>query len=83
MTRKRFVKLIMARGVSRNEANELAESAVSGRVSYEKAYRAYDSLPTAIDAILATAEAAKRAVKAICDGMAVFSEAVSASLNRI
>ena len=39
MTRKRFVKLLMSQGITRNEANEKAKSYISNGFSYEKAYR--------------------------------------------
>ena len=68
MTRNRFVKLLMARKISRNEANELADRAAEGRVSYEKAYMAYTSLP--------------RVARAIRDGISAFAEALASSLNR-
>lgn len=38
MTRKRFVKLLMSRGYSRNEANSKAQAAVSAGVTYDAAY---------------------------------------------
>ena len=39
MTRKRYIKLLMAAGYSRNEANQLAEWAVESGLSYRTAYR--------------------------------------------
>ena len=38
MTRKRFVKLLMSRGYSRNEANSRARAAVSAGFTYDCAY---------------------------------------------
>ena len=38
MTRKRFVKLLMADGHSRNDANERADYARGRNVSYQRAY---------------------------------------------
>ena len=38
MTRKRFVKLLMARGYDRDEANERALEVVESGGSYERAY---------------------------------------------
>lgn len=40
MTRKRFVKLMMAEGYSRNSANALARQVVKEGISYHKGYRA-------------------------------------------
>lgn len=39
MTRKRFVKLLMARGRSRNDAKDLAVKTVQKRLSYDKMYK--------------------------------------------
>lgn len=39
MSRKRFIKLLMSRGVSRNEANELAETATA--YGYNNNYKDY------------------------------------------
>ena len=82
MTRKRFVKLLMARKISRNEANELADCAAEGRVSYEKAYMAYTSLPDVLNVIRAAYEKLQLVARAICDGMSAFAEAFASSLNR-
>lgn len=41
MTRKRFVKLLMANGFSRNQANQTAKSFVLRYGSYELAYIAW------------------------------------------
>ena len=38
MTKKHFIKLVMAQGVQRNEANEIAERYNSRRFSYASAY---------------------------------------------
>lgn len=43
MTRKRFVKLLMAEGYSRNEANEMAKDALEG-YSYEVSYLVHSAL---------------------------------------
>lgn len=79
MTRKRFVKLCMARGHSRNEANLIAEAVVRAGATYENGYfavRLDDGDSEAVEAlheacikivrgIKAIVEAAFRAVKAI------------------
>ena len=56
MTRKRFVKLLMSQGYSRNEAQELARDAVASGMSYESAYTAaraleYEILPSLSEAV--------------------------------
>lgn len=38
MTRKRFVKLLMGRGYSRNDANLMAQEVVNNELSYEDGY---------------------------------------------
>lgn len=38
MTRKRFIKLLMSRGVQRNEAQKKAEKYNSKNISYSEAY---------------------------------------------
>ena len=40
MTRKRFVKLLMAEGYSRNDANEHIELVLARKGSYKRAYNA-------------------------------------------
>lgn len=44
MKRKRFAKLLMAEGYSRNEANEIADEAIRDGMSYESAWRASKAL---------------------------------------
>lgn len=83
MTRKRFVKLMMAAGVSRNEANEMAERAVSGRVSYSKAYSAYTRFPNMVGAIRDVAETIRRMAIAMCEATTAFTETFAAYLGRI
>lgn len=79
MTRKRFVKLCMARGHSRNEANLRAEAVVRAGVTYENGYfavrlddgdsEALEALQEAcikiVQGIKAILEAAWRAAKEI------------------
>lgn len=64
MTRKRFVKLIMARGYSRNEANELARAVVEDGGSYEREYAKIfvalsmlDVMPNFVECIISGIEA--------------------------
>lgn len=47
MTRKRFVKLLMADGYSRNEANTLAADARSCGLKYSNAYKAESAISAA------------------------------------
>lgn len=39
MTRKRFIKLLMSKCISRNRANRISERAQERRLSYECAYK--------------------------------------------
>lgn len=39
MTRKRFIKLLMSKGIRRNRANRISELAQERRLSYECAYK--------------------------------------------
>lgn len=55
MTRKRFIKLLMSQGYSRNTASTMADIAIRNRVSYLDAYLAKDctvnSLSSALDTL--------------------------------
>ena len=51
MTRKRFVKLLMARGYSRNEANKRAWDVVYDGGSYDRAYAEIVVACSLLDAI--------------------------------
>lgn len=42
MTRKRFIKLLMSKGVERNDANRIAKEFRRGRWSYEIAWIALE-----------------------------------------
>ena len=78
MTRERFVKLCMARGYSRNEANLMASAAVSGGRDYEHAYTCVlinDGYPEAVEAaqraIKELVEAVNRLIPTICEAISV------------
>lgn len=38
MTRKRFIKLLMSHGVSRNDANKAAREVAGGKISYKEQF---------------------------------------------
>ena len=42
MTRERFVKLLMAKGVERNDANRIAQEFRKGNLPYEFAWIAFE-----------------------------------------
>lgn len=85
MTRKRFVKLLMARGFDRNGANAMAVTFREKGYSYEKAYRMATAFPNMMDGLAAAmnaiTDAAWRMAKAITAGFAAFGEAVRASME--
>lgn len=74
MTRKRFIKLLMARGYSRNEAQELAQEGYEGESYAEKYIKLslWQSLPD--DALETIADAAWRACEAACEAVQYFLE---------
>lgn len=85
MTRKRFVKLLMAKGYSRNSANAAAICAQNKGYSYETAYRLATAIPNLVDrlapAIKNIADTAWKMSKALAAGFAAFGEAYRAALN--
>ena len=64
MTRKRFVKLLMSRGYSRNEANQAALTAISDGHTYEGVYFAVRVNDGDTDAVEAVREACERIAEA-------------------
>lgn len=86
MTRKRFVKMLMAEGYSRNEANIVATAARNSGIDYKLAYKAERDLSAAklslknVDisaicyAIGKIAEAAIKVASAMAKAVAAFAE---------
>ena len=89
MTRKRFVKLCMANGYSRNSANRIAEGVrAKGRTYAEgaAAVRALKKLEVSLSPALAeTIERATKAInkmaKAVSAGVAAFSKAYRSAMD--
>ena len=90
MTRKRYIKLRMAEGLSRNEATLRAKKIVAEGLSYQEGYNCdatIRALTGAIDfgslsAVLAgAAEAIGRMARAICKATAAFSEVLAKELH--
>lgn len=93
MTRKRFVKLLMAAGYDRNEANAAAAAARSRGVGYSTACIASTAIlsignklntiniDAVCDAIRAVAVAAQQVASAICKAMTAFAEAYTAAME--
>lgn len=93
MTRKRFVKLLMADGYSRNEANALAVDA--RRYGYSKVYNAESAMRAAkinlnniditavCDAIRKFADIAQKMAVAIGKAVTAFAEVYTAEMEKI
>lgn len=87
MTRKRFIKLLMASGHSRDKANEIAALARDARITYETAYRATQKsvqaqIEAAVAAINATYEAAVKVCTSLVKTLHAFSETFRAEMER-
>lgn len=82
MTRKRYTKLLMAQGWSRNSANELAEYARKKGISYQAAIDKFPFSPERIaelstqlcDSLHSIGDALKRFVDAFSAGLGAFVE---------
>ena len=86
MTRKRFIKLLMAQGYSRNEADCLAWQAITSAYSYEEAYTLVTIKTIVIpkltteqmqDIVQQISKAACRIYEAVFDGVTAFCKAYS------
>lgn len=86
MTRKRFVKLCMARGYSRNEAQELALDARQKGRSYAEVMGIMDAsrvvLPQFAESLAGAIAEIGRVAAAAAEGLAAAAEAFSAAFNR-
>ena len=91
MTRKRFVKLLMADGYSRNDAKEYAATANARKVSYKRSYfaiifakqiaRVGVASSKAAEAILFAADAIKKfAVAAVSTAQSISNAGKRASI---
>lgn len=90
MTRKRFVKLAMANGYSRNAANNIAKAIPASGKSYAEVYATLEAVKK-LEAILTSpalselvekfAKAVNKMAKAIREGAAAFSSAYSAAMT--
>ena len=86
MTRKRFVKLCMARGYSRNEAQELALDARQKGHSYAEAMGIMDAsrvvLPQLAEYIAGAITEMGRVAAATAEGLVAALEAFSSAFKR-
>lgn len=83
MTRKRFVKLLMSRGYSRNEANSRARAAVSAGFTYDCAYfavRVETGESEALEAVQAVLDRIVQVVKSWTETMWRLSKAIKEAL---
>ena len=83
MTRKRFVKLLMSRGYTRNEANSKAQAAVSAGVTYENGYFAVRIEAGDIEALSAVQAACNRiaeAMKSVAEALVHMINALAAAM---
>lgn len=86
MTRKRFVKLLMGRGYSRDEANSKARAAVSAGVTYGQAYfavRVEDGDSEALKAVRAVCVEIAAAVQSITEAATAATKALTAALPTV
>ena len=94
MTRKRFVKLLMAQGYGRNLANEFAKAANARGKSYKDEYDAsfhsFEQLRASFpridteamySALVKVADVAARVANALSAGFAAFSEAYRSAMD--
>lgn len=90
MTRKRFIKLLMAEGYSRNSANNIAGDVLKDGRSYAEAYDQITRLlplmqamaaPIA-DAVKKMTEAIGRVTRAVAEAVSAAAEAFSAAMSQ-
>ena len=65
MTKKRFIKLVMAKGKGRNEAQKVASEFSSRRVPYDKAYKIFRMFNCLADTAIKCKAATKRFIDAV------------------
>ena len=86
MTRKRYVKLLMARGYSRNDANLRAERALSRGRSFRQDYDCLLVGDGGMEGLLEGFEAVKRAFSAVAaairEGFAAFEKTYQAAMDK-
>lgn len=89
MTRKRFVKLLMAHGYSRNSANRIADATLKDGYSYAEGYDQVTRIlplvkamtPVVVDAVHTAAEYIGRVARAVCDAASAAIQAFNAVMN--
>lgn len=84
MTRKRFVKLLMSQGMSRNTANTCAAYVVTSNKSYEVEYKSYDvayKLSGAFSSLGSSFRKTIEAISTVCNAIGVAASAFSSVLT--
>ena len=79
MTRKRFVKLLMAEGCSRNEANDWAKDVAEGYY-YDELYCLYCAMPCVNDALGQISRSIDSLIQCICDLVPVLVQTITEML---
>ena len=83
------MKLLMAKGYSRNSANSLADDTLKDGYSYAEGYDQVTRMlplvqamiPAVTDALLAAAESIGKVVRAVCDAASAAIQAFNAAMN--
>lgn len=82
MTRKRFVKLLMAEGYSRNSANKIADDVLADGLTYAEGYDMVIRLQPLIDSLTASLpEAIRYVTEAISKFAIAIGEAAGAFVD--
>lgn len=81
MTRKRFIKMVMSKGYSRNSAVELAKLGPTWPGGYEALYHTYFSLSGWLDHF--TTVILPKTIASICDALAACVGAVAEAATSI
>lgn len=88
MTRKRYIKLLMSHGVSRNQAQESAYQVVSTGCSYEKGYKLwklansiYNPSDTLSEAVSKLSKEINRVFTAAALAISAFGSTLTAALQ--
>ena len=90
MTRKRFVKLLMAEGYSRNDANDIADEVLEDGYSYAEGYDhiarmlplVQAMLPAVSDVVHQAVETIGRLAGAVCEAASAAVKAFSAAMSQ-
>lgn len=82
MSRKRFIKLMMARGYSRNMAAMLATE-VSRYGSYSAMYQQLVPITTLVEVLLDMVRGMLNALAVICDSIATVFSSIAANIRRV